>query len=145
MVLGLIFIGIFFTALIVLERIEGYHITTTEYYGLRNLGGLIYILSLIRGFGHYLVALYVVIFSTISWLLRKYVRFPMVRTFIYMIGFGWGGLWVFDLMYNPYFVNGYHLNQRTSIWIFAIAGVVYSILENKIVRRGQMQNEQKVT
>lgn len=51
MVLGLIFIGIFFTALIVLERIEGYHITTTEYYGLRNLGGLIYILSLILGFG----------------------------------------------------------------------------------------------
>lgn len=145
MVLGLIFIGIFFTALIVLERIEGYHITTTEYYGLRNLGGLIYILSLILGFGHYLLAFYVVILIPISWLLRKYVCFPMVRTFIYMIGFGWGGLWVFDLMYSPYFVNGYHLNQRTSIWIFAIAGVVYSILENKIVRRGQMQNEQKVT
>ncbi|WP_339304026.1 hypothetical protein NST33_16475 [Paenibacillus sp. FSL L8-0435] len=145
MVLGLIFIGIFFTALIVLERLEGYHITTTEYYGLRNLGGLIYILSLILGFGQYLLAFYVVIFSPISWLLRKYVRFPMVRTFIYMIGFGWGGLWVFDLMYNPYFVSGYHLNQMTSIWIFAIAGLVYAIVENKIWRRGQMQNEQKAT
>lgn len=45
MVLAFIFIGIFFTALIVLERVEGYHITTTEYYGLRNLGGLIYIVA----------------------------------------------------------------------------------------------------
>lgn len=145
MVLGLIFIGIFFTALIVLERIEGYHITTTEYYGLRNLGGLIYILSLILGFGHYLVAFYIVILIPISWLLRKYVCFPMMRTFIYMIGFGWGGLGVFDLMYNPYFVNGYHLNRMTSIWIFTIAGLVYGLVENKIWRRGQMQNEQKAT
>ncbi|WP_340017584.1 hypothetical protein [Paenibacillus sp. FSL H3-0457] len=145
MVLGLIFIGIFFTALIVLERIEGYHITTTEYYGLRNLGSLIYILSLILGFGQYLVAFYVVIISPISWLLRKYVCFPMVRTFIYMIGFGWGGLWVFDLMYSPYFVKGYYLNRMTSIWIFAIAGLVYANVENKIWRRGQMQNEQKAT
>ncbi|WFA86725.1 MULTISPECIES: hypothetical protein [Paenibacillus] len=69
----------------------------------------------------------------------------MVRTFIYMIGFGWGGLWVFDLMYSPYFVKGYYLNRMTSIWIFAIAGLVYAIVENKIWRRGQMQNEQKAT
>ncbi|WP_215078064.1 hypothetical protein [Paenibacillus polymyxa] len=48
-------------------------------------------------------------------------------------------------MYSPYFVNGYHLNRMTSIWIFAIAGVVYAIVENKIWRRGQMQNEQKAT
>lgn len=145
MVLAFIFIGIILTAFLVLERIEGYQITTTEYYGLRNLGGLIYILSLILGFGHYLLAFYVVILSPIAWLLRKYVRFPMVRTVIYMVGFGWGGLWVFDLMYNPYFVNGYHLNRMTSIWIFAIAGLIYAIVENTIWRRGQMQHEQKAT
>ncbi|WP_145321788.1 hypothetical protein [Paenibacillus xylanexedens] len=133
MVLGLMFIGISVTAFLVLERIEGYQITTTEYYGLRNLGGLIYILSLILGFGHYLLAFYVVILSPISWLLRKYV------------GFGWGGLWVFDLMYSPYFVNGYHLNRMTCVWIFAVAGLVYAIVDNKVWRRGQMQNEQKVT
>ncbi|MEK4660598.1 hypothetical protein MHH93_01800 [Priestia sp. FSL H7-0729] len=137
-VLGLLFIGIFFTALIVLERIEGYQITTTEYYGLRNLGVLIYILSLILGFGHYILAFYVVILSPITWLLRKYVRFLAVRTIIYMCGFGWGGLWIFDQMYSPYFVNGYQLNPMTSVWIFAIAGVVYAIVEFKIWRRGQM-------
>ncbi|NMI03339.1 hypothetical protein HF638_05095 [Paenibacillus sp. SZ31] len=145
MVLGLIFIGISLTAYLVLERIEGYQITTTEYYGLRNAGGVIYILSLILGFGHYLLAFFIVILSPIAWLLRKYVRFPMVRTFIYMVGFGCGGLWVFDQMYSPYFVNGYDLNRITSIWIFAIAGVVYAIMENKIWRRGQMQKEQKAT
>ncbi|MCW3790422.1 hypothetical protein OM416_02460 [Paenibacillus sp. LS1] len=145
MVLAFIFIGISLTAGFILERIEGYQITTTEYYGLRNAGGLIYILSLILGFGHYLLAFYVVILSPIAWLLQKYVRFPMVRTVIYMVGFGWGGLWVFDLMYNPYFVNGYHLNQVTSIWIFAVVGLVYAIVENKIWRKGQMQNEQKTT
>lgn len=145
MVLGLIFIGVFLTALIVLERMEGYHITTTEYYGLRNLGGLIYILSLILGFGHYLLAFYVVILSPISWLLRKYVCLLTVRTFIYMVGFGWGGLWVFDLMYNPYFVNGYQLNRMTSIWIFAIAGLSYAVLENKVWVRERMLNEQKTT
>ncbi|WP_433743851.1 hypothetical protein [Paenibacillus amylolyticus] len=145
MVLGIIFIGISLTAYVVLERIEGYQITTTEYYGLRNLGGLIYILSLILGFGHYLLAFYVVILIPISWLLWKYVCSFMARIFIYRVGFGWGGLWVFDLMYNPYFVNGYHLNRMTSIWIFAIAGLVYAIVENKIWRRGQNQNEQKAT
>lgn len=145
MVLGLLFIGIFFIALIVLERFEGSQITTTEYYGLRNLGGLIYVLSLILGFGHYMFAFYVVILSPISWLLRKYVCFLTVRTFIYMVGFGWGGLWIFDLMYNPYFVNGYHLNRMTSIWIFATAGLVYAIVENKIWRREQRQNEQTAT
>lgn len=146
MVLGIIFIGISLTAFLVLERIEGYYITTTEYYGLRNAGGVIYILSLILGFGHYLLAFYVVILSPISWLLRKYVCFPMVRTFIYMVGFGWGGLWVFDLMYSPYFVNGgYHLNRMISIWIFAIAGIVYAMVEKKIWRREHRQNEQKAT
>lgn len=51
----------------------------------------------------------------------------------------------FDLMYNPFFMNGYHLNRMTSIWIFAIAGLVYAIVEYKIWRRGQTQNEQKAT
>lgn len=144
-VLGLLFIAIFFTALIVLEGIEGYQITTTEYYGLRNLGVLIYILSLILGFGHYILAFYVVILSPITWLLRKYVRFLAVRTIIYICGFGWGGLLIFDQVYSPYFVKGYQLNRMTSVWLFAIAGVVYAIVECKVWRRGQMQNEQKAT
>ncbi|MEO2212707.1 hypothetical protein ABGV40_17840 [Paenibacillus amylolyticus] len=48
-------------------------------------------------------------------------------------------------MYNPYFVNGYHLNRMTSIWIFVIAGLVYAIVEKEFWPREQRQNEQKAT
>lgn len=95
-------------------------------------------MSLMLGFGQYILAFYVVILSPISWLMWKCVRSLTVRTIIYMIGFGWGGLWVFNQMYNPYFVNGYELNRMTSVWIFAIAGVIYAIVEYKVWRRGQM-------
>ncbi|WP_418037493.1 hypothetical protein [Paenibacillus xylanilyticus] len=134
LLLGLVFVGLIITGAIVLEVLEGYQITTTEFYGIRNIGFLTYSLSLLFAYGHHVAAIYVIIVIPISWLLRKRVHSTMIRILIYICSWGVGGIWVFDQLYSEYFVVGYGLNRLTSIWIFAVIGLLYAITEHRILK-----------
>jgi len=125
---GLCFMTAAFGAAFALEAIEGMKIGTTEYYGLMNAGNM-YFLLMLFAFGHYVAAFYMLVAFPFSWVMRRWIPIVAVRAMIYTGIGGWGGGWIFHQLYSDYFVTGYDLNQSTSRWLFAIAGLVYALLE----------------
>ncbi|MEK4057425.1 hypothetical protein MHB84_27980 [Paenibacillus sp. FSL F4-0087] len=140
LVLGIEFVIVMLSAVVAVEVLEGYKVTTTEYYGLRNVGHIFFLLIFIT-FSPHVFAFYTVVVSPISWLLRKYVPFIIARVIVYSVGCGLLGSWVFDQMFRDHIVETYHLNRTTSIWLFALAGMIYAIVENRVIQRYKMRAE----
>ena len=140
LVLGIEFVIVMLSAVVAVEVLEGYKVTTTEYYGLRNVGHIFFLLIFIT-FSPHVFAFYTVVVSPISWLLRKYVPFIIARVIVYSVGCGLLGSWVFDQMFRDHIVEIYHLNRTTSIWLFALAGMIYAIVENRVMQRYKMRAE----
>lgn len=140
LILGMEFVIVILSALIALEFLEGFKIGTSEYYGLRNAGHIFFLLIFIT-FSPYVFAFYTVIVSPISWLLRKYVPFIIARVLIYSVSCGLLGSWVFDQMFSDYMIESYYLNRATSIWLFALAGVIYAVVEHRVIQRYKMRAE----
>ncbi|PWW38850.1 MULTISPECIES: hypothetical protein [Paenibacillus] len=140
LVLGIEFVIVMLSAVIALEFLEGFKIGTSEYYGLRNAGHIYFLLIFIT-FSPYVFAFYTVVVSPLSWLLRKYVPFVIARVLVYSVGCGLLGSWVFDQMFSNYMIESYHLNRATSIWIFALAGVIYAVVENRVIQRYKSRAE----
>lgn len=134
LVLGIEFVIVMLSAVVALEFLEGFKIATSEYYGLRNAGHIFFLLIFIT-FSPYVFAFYVVVVSPISWLLRKYVPFVIPRLLAYCVGCGLLGSWVFGQMFSNYMIESYYLNRVTSIWIFALAGLIYVVVENRAIQR----------
>lgn len=110
------FCFLFTLAIFGLELIEGNKITTTEYYGLRNLGFTIIFIEFIG-----IVIFYPISFFPLTLLLNWLVRSNVIKFIIYTFAGGLSGLWIFHLLYGNfgnYFVNGYGLNQETAILLF---------------------------
>ncbi|WP_239297748.1 hypothetical protein [Paenibacillus sp. ACRRY] len=59
----------------------------------------------------------------------------MIRILIEVCSWDVGGIWVFNQLYSEYFVVGYDLNRLTSIWIFAVIGLICAIVEDRIIKR----------
>lgn len=140
LVLGIEFVIVMLSAVVAVEVLEGYKVTTTEYYGLRNVGHIFFLLIFIT-FSPHVFTFYTVVVSPISWLLRKYVPFIIARVIVYSVGCGLLGSWVFDQMFRDHIVETYHLNRTTSIWLFALAGMIYAIVENRVIQRYKMRAE----
>ncbi|MFS0855974.1 hypothetical protein [Paenibacillus taichungensis] len=140
LVLGIEFVIVMLSAVVAVEVLEGYKVTTTEYYGLRNVGHIFFLLIFIT-FSPHVFAFYTVVVSPISWLLRKYVPFIIAKVIVYSVGCGLLGSWVFDQMFRDHIVETYHLNRTTSIWLFALAGMIYAIVENRVIQRYKMRAE----
>lgn len=140
LVLGIEFVIVMLSAVVALEFLEGFKIGTSEYYGLRNAGHIFFLLIFIT-FSPYVFAFYTVVVSPISWLLRKYVPFIIARVLIYSVSCGLLGSWVFDQMFSDYMIESYYLNRATSIWLFALAGVIYAVVENRVIQRYKMRAE----
>lgn len=140
LVLGIEFVIVMLSAVVALEFLEGFKIGTSEYYGLRNAGHIFFLLIIIT-FSPYVFAFYTVVVSPISWLLRKYVPFIIARVLIYSVSCGLLGSWVFDQMFSDYMIESYYLNRATSIWLFALAGVIYAVVENRVIQRYKMRAE----
>ncbi|SDK25345.1 hypothetical protein SAMN05428961_1011274 [Paenibacillus sp. OK060] len=107
---------------------------------LLNAGHIFFLLIFIT-FSPYVFAFYTVVVSPISWLLRKYVPFVIARVFVYSAGCGLLGSWVFEQMFSDYMIESYYLNRATSIWLFALAGVIYAIVENRVLQRNKVRAE----
>ncbi|MFB8374480.1 hypothetical protein ACWIE6_18770 [Paenibacillus taichungensis] len=140
LVLGIEFVIVMLSAVVALEFLEGFKIGTSEYYGLRNAGHIFFLLIFIT-FSPYVFAFYTVVVCPISWLLRKYVPFIIARVLIYSVGCGLLGSWVFDQMFSDYMIESYYLNRATSIWLFALAGLIYAVVEHRVIQRYKMRAE----
>lgn len=123
------FFTILFTfAILGLEIFEGNKITTTEYYGLRNMG-IIFILF------HFIIGLiiYPISFFPLSFLINKFLNILIVRLVIYSLIGVFSGIWTFNRLYgfaDGYFINGYELNMSSAIIIFGVSGLVYALVDD---------------
>ncbi|NIK76482.1 hypothetical protein FHS15_001607 [Paenibacillus castaneae] len=115
----------FTIAAVSLEMLEGFKITTTEYYGLRNLGlsfiFMVFLVSLI---------LYPIFLFPLSWVIRFFVKSLVGKVFIFSCLGVIGGILLFHELYDDYFVLEYVLNMRSSILLFGFFGFIYALLEN---------------
>jgi len=121
--LWIAFCFLFTLAIFGLELIEGNKITTTEYYGLRNLAFVIIFIEFIS-----IIIIYPVSFFLLTLLLNWLVRSNIIKIIVYTLIGGASGVWIFQLLYGDfdnYYVNGYGLNVSTSIILFCVAAFLY--------------------
>lgn len=136
------FILIAGSAAVLLEMIEGLKITTTEYYGLMNMGSM-YIMLLF-----FIAIIYYPLFGAPISILISISRVkPVIAVPVCGLLGALGGVYVFNNSYDAYgdgyFVRGYDLHMSTAIIIFAIAGCCYAIVDywikKLLLRRGNKQ------
>lgn len=105
------------------ELWEGNKIMTTEYYGYRNIGFvfvfIIYMLS---------TMLYPIVLLPLSWVVRKIAN-PHISRMLIVILSGMGGYVYFYKSYADRFIEEYHLNDRTAIILFSVAGFLYALVD----------------
>ncbi|MDQ8734385.1 hypothetical protein [Paenibacillus sp. LHD-38] len=119
------FILLFTAAAWGLELWEGNKITTTEYYGLRNLG-FAFIAMMFLG----ATSVYPIAVAPFSMLVYKFVSSLLVRIVIYSVAGGASGIWIFHRLYDDYFVRGYGPQLSSSVLIFASAGLLYALIDH---------------
>lgn len=130
LILWISFIFLFSVAALGLELIEGYKITTSEYYGLRNIG-FIFIMMI------FLIAsvFYPLILIPLSIVISKNVTVALVRLLLYSMLGGIGGIFIFHKFYSDHFIQEYDLNISSSILIFGTVGFMYALIDNYLRRR----------
>ncbi|WP_336776322.1 hypothetical protein [Paenibacillus sp. MMO-58] len=131
--LWVVFIILFTMAAIGLEILEGNKITTTEYYGLRNMGSIFVMFCLLCS-----IVIYAVTFFPLTLLLTRFVKLLPARIVLYSIAGGIVGIWVFDQFYDlgdDYYVKGYGLNVNSALILFGLAGFFYSIMDKFLERK----------
>lgn len=123
MMLWMLSVVLFVLASIALELIEGYKITTTEYYGLQNIGFAYVAVQFLLS-----VILYPIILGPISWITQK-IEPGVIGALILILLWGVGGYAVFHRSYQDRFVEEYGLSSVTAILLFGLAGMMYALAE----------------
>lgn len=129
----LYFTFLFTLAAFFLDLFEGNKITTTEYYGLRNLG-FAFVISTVL----FVFILYPVSFLLLTIFLNRFLSSFITRIIIYAVAGGLSGIWAFNKLYdyqNDYFIKGYDLNISTSIILFALAGLIYGFFDSYLKKK----------
>ncbi|QKS70710.1 hypothetical protein FLK61_28650 [Paenalkalicoccus suaedae] len=127
----LAFTVLFTSASVGLEIMEGNKVTTTAYYGLRNLGIIYIIFTFIHGF-----IIYPLSFFPLSLLINKLMRPWIIRMLIFIIVASLGAVWVFNQSFvfsGGSYIDVYELNMYSSVIIFGIAGLVYALI-NEVLK-----------
>ncbi|WP_248924965.1 hypothetical protein [Paenibacillus hamazuiensis] len=121
---------LFSLSILVLELMEGSKITTTEYYGLRNIG-----IVFIGMIGLTASLIYPATLMPLSWLLRTRVMSAAARITLYTFLGGICGVIIFDWMYDDYFVKDYDLKVSSAVIIFSAFGLLYALADQFSILR----------
>lgn len=124
------FAVVFSTTTFGLELLEGYKITTTEFMGIRNIGPILTMMFCIVA-----AVIYPVSLMPVSMLIRKAVKAPFGRVFVYSLLGAVGGIWIFDAFYPAEFVLHYQLNRSIAILLFGTAGLLYAWIDNVLATK----------
>ena len=131
-VLWFVFIFLFTGAVVGLEYIEGYKITTTEYFGLRNAGFVLMIIPILIS-----SLLYPVIVLPLSWFMGmiRWVRASLILyALLYAVMWAAAGTVLFYESYGDRFIQEYELHVSTAVILFGVIGLVYGWIEWKVLR-----------
>ncbi|MCM3781799.1 hypothetical protein M3231_02325 [Neobacillus mesonae] len=135
-----LFIWVIFAALVstgalAVEMTEGYKITTTEYFGLRNLG-LPYLIVIAITVTLPSIAVYPIIFLPLSLLFHRWMKSKWIQHIIMIVIGASFGAWFFYEQYSHY--SGYELQVKSSVIIFAFIGLIYSLMERLIKKSAKL-------
>jgi hypothetical protein len=131
-VLWFVFIFLFTGAVVGLEYIEGYKITTTEYFGLRNAGFVLMIIPILIS-----SLLYPVIVLPLSWFMGmiRWVKISLILyALLYAVMWAAAGTVLFYESYGDRFIQEYELHVSTAVILFGVIGLVYGWIEWKVLR-----------
>jgi hypothetical protein len=106
-----------------LELLEGNKITTSEYYGFRNIGFVFMFMNLVLSF-----VLYPIVIVPLSWVVRKLAN-PLISRVMIVLLSGIGGYYLFHMAYDERFIEEYHLNSSVGIILYSIAGLIFVIVD----------------
>lgn len=112
-----------------LELLEGNKISTSEYYGFRNIGFVILFLMWLLS-----SVLYPIVLFPLSWVVRKIAN-PLISRLMILVLSGIGGYVFFHMSYDERFIQEYQLNSRTGIILYVIAGFIYVLVDYYIERQ----------
>ncbi|WP_310830327.1 hypothetical protein [Paenibacillus pedocola] len=122
-----------------LELLEGNKISTTDYYGFRNLGFvtifLMYLLSSV---------LYPIVLFPLAWVVRKLAN-PFIDRLMILALSGIGGYVLFHMSYESRFIEEYHLDSRTAIILYVIAGFIYVLVDYYLEKTDSLYNDSSST
>lgn len=134
LMMWLVFSLLFTMAVVGLELLEGNRITTSQYYGLRNIGVIFILFTLLFG-----MALYPLLFLPVTLLVHRWIRLFLVRLLVYGGIGGAIGIWMFSFLYeyleDGQLIEAYDLNMTSSIILFALAGLFYGLADHFIGKR----------
>ena len=134
LMMWLVFSLLFTMAVVGLELLEGNRITTSQYYGLRNIGVIFILFTLLLG-----MALYPLLFLPLTLLVHRWIHLFPVRLFVYGGVGGAVGIWMFGFLYeyleDGQLIEAYDLNMASSIILFALAGLFYGLADHFIGKR----------
>ncbi|MEG0385746.1 MAG: hypothetical protein RR642_13425 [Solibacillus sp.] len=123
------FILLFSFATVGLEIVEGNKIRTTEYFGLDDIGPAYLLLATAL-----FVILYPISFLPLTFILTKCVTKSKIKISIFTLFGGILGAFVFKIIYNSRFgfIEEYNLNIVSGVILFAIAGLIFALVEISI-------------
>ncbi len=119
------FIIVFCVGALCLELSEGYKVTTTEYYGLRNIGYIFIAMMLLIA-----SVLYPIVLLPLSIVICRIMTASFGRVLLYSILGVIGGILIFHKFYNDHFIQEYNLNISSSVLIFGAVGFIYALMDN---------------
>ncbi|MGM9951022.1 MAG: hypothetical protein ACI33P_12895, partial [Lysinibacillus sp.] len=129
LMMWLVFSFLFTLAVVGVELLEGYKITSSQYYGLRNLGGMLILLALLL-----CMVLYPLLLLPLTLLVHRWIRLFPIQLLIYGCFGGACGMWVFNWLYNDppnhSYIDGYGLNRASAIILFALVGLFYGLADH---------------
>ncbi|MBD3917572.1 hypothetical protein H8B09_02300 [Paenibacillus sp. PR3] len=129
LILWFVSVILFNGAFLGLELLEGNKITTTEYYGLRNIGVTFLFITF------FLSIIVSAVFLIITAVLHRWARRIWPLHYALYCGLGiYAGWRFFYTLYNESFVSEFHLNMSTAYMVFGAAGLLYSIMDTVLGR-----------
>ncbi|MFZ4453557.1 hypothetical protein [Salibacterium aidingense] len=106
------------------ELVEGSKITTSAYFGFRNIGTGFLLMIWFAA-----VLVYPISFLPLSLLISKNANRLTARVFIYTLISGFSGLWYFYSAYETY-RQQYDLKSTSAVLFFGAAGMLYALLDH---------------
>lgn len=130
--LCLLFTCLFTIALWMVELVEGSKITTSEHL---DYGLFLILVGAMLGF-----FIFFLTFFPITLLIERFFNHLSLKLIVFPSLAALGGKWIFGFMYVDWFIEGYNLNVEMAMVIFGLIGLVYGLVDHRLVNNFSNEN-----
>jgi len=115
---------LFTYAIFALEFLEGNKIMFSEQFKLNNPGVFHLLMETVL-----VISLYPISFLPLTFIVSEFINKFIVNLFLFTFFGGLLGAFVFNIIFDSFFIEGFKLSIFNSILIFSIAGLLYTFVE----------------